>query len=108
MGLRSRGHATYAVRSFECLGPQRKFHRDAGGKCLPTKNLGERIKLNRKITKQLQKKLMIEDPWLLVHRVDLHNALREKAEEGFAGKKPKIHLSCAVDKIVRYHLTGAY
>ncbi|KAF7679750.1 salicylate 1-monooxygenase [Alternaria burnsii] len=51
------------------------------------------------ITKDLQKKLSIEDPWLLVHRVDLHNALRKKAEEGFAGKKPEIHLSCAVESV---------
>ncbi|KAH6618439.1 hypothetical protein C7974DRAFT_474297 [Boeremia exigua] len=55
--------------------------------------------LTRKITDQLQKKLNIEDPWLLVHRVDLHNALRKKAEDGFAGKKPKMYLSCAVDSV---------
>ncbi|KAJ4319010.1 hypothetical protein N0V94_004147 [Neodidymelliopsis sp. IMI 364377] len=51
------------------------------------------------VTEKLQKQLKIEDPWLLVHRVDLHNALREKAEEGFGGKKPKIHLSCAVESV---------
>ncbi|KZM28342.1 salicylate 1-monooxygenase [Ascochyta rabiei] len=50
-------------------------------------------------TEELQKKLNINDPWLLVHRVDLHNALREKAEEGFGGKKPKIHLSCPVKSV---------
>ncbi|KAJ4351120.1 uncharacterized protein N0V89_006459 [Didymosphaeria variabile] len=50
-------------------------------------------------TDQLQKELEMDDPWLLVHRVDLHNALREKAEEGFGGKKPKIHLSSAVDSV---------
>ncbi|KAL6704163.1 hypothetical protein ACN47E_008723 [Coniothyrium glycines] len=51
------------------------------------------------VTSQLQEKLKINDVWLLVHRVDLHNALREKAEAGFGGRKPKIHLSCAVDSV---------
>ncbi|KAH5319261.1 hypothetical protein HBI12_113530 [Parastagonospora nodorum] len=51
------------------------------------------------ITENIQTHLSIDDPWLLVHRVDLHNALREKAEKGFGGKKPKIHLSCAVDSV---------
>ncbi|KAF2647736.1 FAD/NAD(P)-binding domain-containing protein [Lophiostoma macrostomum CBS 122681] len=50
-------------------------------------------------TDQLQKKLGIDEPWLLVHRVDLHNALRAKAEESFGGKKPTIHLNSTVDSV---------
>jgi salicylate hydroxylase len=55
------------------------------------------------VTEKVQKQLGIDDAWLLVHRVDLHNALREKAEEGTEGRKPKIHLSCPVDSVVSYH-----
>ncbi|KAH7357518.1 hypothetical protein BKA66DRAFT_612630 [Pyrenochaeta sp. MPI-SDFR-AT-0127] len=51
------------------------------------------------VTEQLQKKLGIEDEWVLVHRVDLHNALRKKAEEGWEGRKPTIHLACPVDSV---------
>jgi hypothetical protein len=39
------------------------------------------------VTEKVQKQLGIDDAWLLVHRVDLHNALREKAEEGTEGRK---------------------
>jgi salicylate hydroxylase len=52
------------------------------------------------ITKKLQKQLNIQDEWSLVHRVDLHNALQAKAKEGAGGKRPKIHLACAVDSVV--------
>jgi salicylate hydroxylase len=32
------------------------------------------------VTKDLQAELGTEDEWLLVHRVDLHNSLRDLAE----------------------------
>ncbi|KAH7134865.1 hypothetical protein B0J11DRAFT_595681 [Dendryphion nanum] len=51
------------------------------------------------VTEKFQKKLGMTDAWLLVHRVDLHNALREKAAEGADGCKPKIHLACRVDSV---------
>ncbi|KAF5612500.1 hypothetical protein F25303_14365 [Fusarium sp. NRRL 25303] len=50
-------------------------------------------------TKQLQQDLQTNDEWLLTHRVDLHNALRRKAEEGSEGKKPKIHLSSKIESV---------
>ncbi|KAJ4340450.1 hypothetical protein N0V87_002434 [Didymella glomerata] len=34
------------------------------------------------VTKDLQAQLGTEDEWLLVHRVDLHNGLRELADKG--------------------------
>lgn len=52
------------------------------------------------VTKDLQVRLGMEDEWLLVHRVDLHNALRDLSEKGFAGKKPALHLSSPVDRVV--------
>lgn len=52
------------------------------------------------VTKDLQAQLNTKDEWLLVHRVDLHNGLRELAEKGFGGKKPKLHLSCPVSSVV--------
>ena len=52
------------------------------------------------VTKDLQAQLGTEDEWLLVHRVDLHNGLRELADKGFAGRKPVLHLSCPVDRVV--------
>ena len=54
----------------------------------------------KQVTKDLQRQLGIEDDWLLVHRVDLHNALHEKALQGFEGRKPKIYLACAVNSVV--------
>jgi 2-polyprenyl-6-methoxyphenol hydroxylase-like FAD-dependent oxidoreductase len=46
------------------------------------------------------KALGVDGDWLLVHRVDLHNYLRKKAEEGFNGKKPVIHLASALKSAV--------
>lgn len=78
---------------------------DASGECfIWTRMYGDYGTLNDQITEEIQAHLNIKDPWLLVHRADLHNALREKAEEGFEGKKPKIHLSCAVESVVRCDL----
>ncbi|KAF1936600.1 FAD/NAD(P)-binding domain-containing protein [Clathrospora elynae] len=51
------------------------------------------------VTENLQKQLDIKDEWVLVHRADLHNALRAKAEESFDGKKLKIHLDSSVDSV---------
>ncbi|EXA29099.1 hypothetical protein FOVG_19359 [Fusarium oxysporum f. sp. pisi HDV247] len=51
------------------------------------------------VTKDLQGKLGIDDDWLLVHRVDLHSALHAKARETYRGKKPEIHLACAVNSV---------
>lgn len=42
----------------------------------------------------------INEPWLLVHRVDLHNALRSQAERGFQGRCVNIHLSSKIDSVV--------
>ena len=53
------------------------------------------------VTKDLQARLGTSDEWLLVHRVDLHNSLREMAEKGFEGRKPKLHLSCSIERVVR-------
>jgi salicylate hydroxylase len=52
------------------------------------------------VTKDLQAELGTEDEWLLVHRVDLHNSLRDLAEKGSAGIEPTLHLSCPVDRVV--------
>ena len=52
------------------------------------------------VTKDLQAQLGTEDEWLLVHRVDLHNGLRDLAEKVFSGKKPVLHLLCPVDRVV--------
>lgn len=52
------------------------------------------------MTKDLQAQLGTEDEWLLVYRVDLHNGLRGLAEKGFAGRKPALHLSCPVARVV--------
>ncbi|KAL5371674.1 hypothetical protein DPSP01_014089 [Paraphaeosphaeria sporulosa] len=52
-----------------------------------------------KVTEKLQKQLGFDDEWLLVHRVDIHNALRKTAEAGFSGRKPKIYLSCGVTSV---------
>ncbi|KAI8950906.1 hypothetical protein F4801DRAFT_590099 [Xylaria longipes] len=49
--------------------------------------------------KQGQEKLGFKDPWLMVHRVDLHNALRLFAERGFQGKPVKIHLNSRVESV---------
>ncbi|KAI1755411.1 hypothetical protein F4782DRAFT_404198 [Xylaria castorea] len=39
------------------------------------------------------------DPWLMAHRVDLHNALRLLAEKGFQGRAVKIHLNSKVESV---------
>jgi salicylate hydroxylase len=59
------------------------------------------------LTREKRKKdvletLGIDGDWLLVHRVDLHNYLRKKAEEGFNGKKPTIHLASALKSAVSH------
>ncbi|KAI1427037.1 hypothetical protein F5Y12DRAFT_783598 [Xylaria sp. FL1777] len=46
-----------------------------------------------------QEKLGITEPWLLVHRVDLHNSLRALAEKGFQGRSVKIHLNSKVESV---------
>ncbi|KAJ4347657.1 hypothetical protein N0V95_005230 [Ascochyta clinopodiicola] len=51
------------------------------------------------VTKDLQARLGTKDEWLLVHRVDLHNALRQLAEKGYEERKPRLHLSCAVESV---------
>lgn len=52
------------------------------------------------VTKDLQAKLGTNDDWFLVHRVDLHNSLRKLVEKGYEGRKPTLHLSCAVESVV--------
>lgn len=52
------------------------------------------------VTRDLQEQLGTDDEWLLVHRGDLHNGLRNLAEKGFAGRKPILHLSSPVDRVV--------
>jgi salicylate hydroxylase len=54
----------------------------------------------KQVTKDLQRQLGIEDDWLLVHRVDLHNALYKKALEGFQGRGSKTHLACSITSVV--------
>ncbi|KAI0552947.1 hypothetical protein F4679DRAFT_30565 [Xylaria curta] len=39
------------------------------------------------------------DPWLMTHRVDLHNALRSLAEKGYQGRSVKIHLNSKVESV---------
>ncbi|KAI1167542.1 hypothetical protein F5B18DRAFT_444466 [Nemania serpens] len=46
--------------------------------------------------KEGQKMLRIEEPWLLAHRVDLHNMLRSQAERGFQGRGVSIHLNSKI------------
>ncbi|KAI0118794.1 hypothetical protein GGR51DRAFT_545336 [Nemania sp. FL0031] len=46
-----------------------------------------------------QKQLGITDPWLLAHRVDLHNGLRLLAEKGYQGRTVKIHLNSKVESV---------
>ncbi|KAL6703435.1 hypothetical protein ACN47E_009694 [Coniothyrium glycines] len=50
-------------------------------------------------TKKLQDQLGVKEEWLLVHRVDLHDALKAHAERGFEGRKPSIHLSTPVKSV---------
>ena len=54
-----------------------------------------------KVTDEIQKRLGFDDEWLLVHRVDIHSALRRIAEAGFDGRQPKIHLGYNVTSVVR-------
>lgn len=44
--------------------------------------------------------LRIEEPWLLAHRVDLHNMLRSQAERGFQGRGVSIHLNSKIVSVV--------
>lgn len=53
------------------------------------------------VTKELQTTLDIHDDWLLTHRVDLHNALRETAAREFNGRRVNILLSSRVQSVVR-------
>ncbi|KAI8634746.1 FAD/NAD(P)-binding domain-containing protein [Xylariaceae sp. FL1651] len=53
------------------------------------------------VAKEMQAKLGIDDPWLMTHRVDLHNALRQLAERGFQGKAAKIHLNSKAESVSR-------
>ncbi|KAI0408782.1 hypothetical protein F4802DRAFT_367176 [Xylaria palmicola] len=46
-----------------------------------------------------QEKLGMKDPWLLVHRVDVHNGLRLLAERGFHGRSVTIHLNSKVESV---------
>ncbi|KAH8166155.1 hypothetical protein CIB48_g2087 [Xylaria polymorpha] len=49
--------------------------------------------------KEGQEKMGFTDPWLMVHRVDLHNTLRLIAERGFQGRSVKIHLNSRVESV---------
>ncbi|KAJ6142737.1 hypothetical protein N7471_002190 [Penicillium samsonianum] len=51
------------------------------------------------VTKELQTILDIHDDWLLTHRVDLHNALRETAAKEFNGRRVNILLSSRVQSV---------
>ncbi|GAP86467.1 putative 3-hydroxybenzoate 6-hydroxylase 1 [Rosellinia necatrix] len=46
-----------------------------------------------------QKEMGVDDPWLMVHRVDLHNGLRLLAEKGFQGRSVAIHLNSKVESV---------
>ncbi|PWY89331.1 monooxygenase [Aspergillus heteromorphus CBS 117.55] len=48
------------------------------------------------VTQEVQEALGISDEWLLAHRVDLHNALRDVAATEVHGKRPTIHLCSRV------------
>ncbi|KAI1116013.1 hypothetical protein F5Y14DRAFT_408948 [Nemania sp. NC0429] len=49
--------------------------------------------------KEGQEKFGITDPWLLAHRVDLHNALRSHAAGEFQGRRVTIHLNSKVESV---------
>ncbi|KAI3336709.1 FAD/NAD(P)-binding domain-containing protein [Xylariaceae sp. AK1471] len=49
--------------------------------------------------KSFQEKHGIKDRWVMVHRVDVHNALRSLAERGFQGRTVKIHLNSKVESV---------
>ncbi|KAJ2973350.1 hypothetical protein NUW58_g8957 [Xylaria curta] len=49
--------------------------------------------------KEGQELVGTKDPWLLTHRVDLHNALRSLAERGFQGRSVTIHLNSKVESV---------
>ncbi|KAI0153204.1 FAD/NAD(P)-binding domain-containing protein [Xylariaceae sp. FL1272] len=51
------------------------------------------------IRRELQALSGVDDPWLLVHRVDLHNALRKMVADGFNGRAAKIHLNSKVQSV---------
>ncbi|RAL03650.1 putative salicylate hydroxylase [Aspergillus ibericus CBS 121593] len=51
------------------------------------------------VTKDVQETLGIHDEWLLTHRVDLHNALRNLAAKEVNGTKPTIHLRSRVASV---------
>ncbi|KAJ8106048.1 hypothetical protein ONZ43_g7194 [Nemania bipapillata] len=55
---------------------------------------------NENISKHVgEEKLGIKEPWLMAHRVDLHNGLRALAEKGFQGRPVKIHLDSKVESV---------
>ncbi|KAI1742202.1 FAD/NAD(P)-binding domain-containing protein [Xylaria scruposa] len=49
--------------------------------------------------KEAVEKFGFTDPWLMTHRVDLHNALRLLAEKGFHSRSVKIHLNSKVESV---------
>ncbi|OOF96328.1 hypothetical protein ASPCADRAFT_206516 [Aspergillus carbonarius ITEM 5010] len=51
------------------------------------------------VTKDAQETLGVHDEWLLTHRVDLHNALRDLAAKEVNGRKPTIHLCSRVASV---------
>ncbi|KAJ5240518.1 uncharacterized protein N7469_002109 [Penicillium citrinum] len=55
------------------------------------------------VTEDLQKLLNTTDGWVLTHRVDLHNTLRNTASQEIDGRKIEICLSSRVASVVRAH-----
>ncbi|KAI1194813.1 hypothetical protein F5X97DRAFT_327175 [Nemania serpens] len=51
------------------------------------------------IRRELQAASGVHDPWLMVHRADLHDGLRKLVKEGFNGKAAKIHLDSKVQSV---------
>lgn len=56
--------------------------------------------LTSQTTKDMQETLEIHDPWLLVHRVDLHQKLKEFSQRDGPTAKPTLHLRSAVKSAV--------
>jgi hypothetical protein len=53
------------------------------------------------VTEDIQKRLQVTDDFILTHRVDLHNTLRDTAATEIEGRRVHIRLSSRVASVVR-------
>ncbi|TGJ87763.1 hypothetical protein E0Z10_g1025 [Xylaria hypoxylon] len=89
-------NATRVLKSWDC-----SFETMFPVECEAVRAYSKNLKLLRTVSsmKMGQEKLGITDPWLMVHRVDLHNGLRSLASRGFQGRPVNIHLNSKVESV---------